>query len=44
LVLLDEPTANLDSGYQVEMFRLLRQLAKSEKARMMTWGARTMRR
>src|SRR5271157_1571367 len=30
LVLLDEPTANLDIGYQVEMFRLLRQLAKSE--------------
>jgi len=31
LVLLDEPTANLDIGYQVEMFRLLRQLARSEK-------------
>ena len=30
LVLLDEPTANLDIGYQVEMFRLLRQLARSE--------------
>ncbi|MGD1103005.1 MAG: ABC transporter ATP-binding protein [Terriglobia bacterium] len=30
LVLLDEPTANLDIGYQVEMFRLLRRLAKSE--------------
>jgi iron complex transport system ATP-binding protein len=30
LVLLDEPTANLDIGYQVEMFRLLRQLAASE--------------
>lgn len=30
LVLLDEPTANLDIGYQVEIFRLLRQLAKSE--------------
>ena len=30
LLLLDEPTANLDIGYQVEMFRLLRQLAKSE--------------
>ena len=30
LVLLDEPTANLDIGYQVEMFRLLRQLAVSE--------------
>ena len=31
LVLLDEPTANLDIGYQVEMFRLLRELAKSER-------------
>jgi iron complex transport system ATP-binding protein len=31
LVLLDEPTANLDIGYQVEMFRLLRELARSEK-------------
>lgn len=31
LVLLDEPTANLDIGYQVEMFRLLRQLARSEQ-------------
>src|ERR1039457_6921895 len=30
LVLLDEPTANLDIGYQVEIFRLLRQLVKSE--------------
>jgi iron complex transport system ATP-binding protein len=30
LVLLDEPTANLDIGYQVDIFRLLRQLAKSE--------------
>lgn len=30
LLLLDEPTANLDIGYQVEIFRLLRQLAKSE--------------
>jgi iron complex transport system ATP-binding protein len=30
LVLLDEPTANLDIGYQIEMFRLLRQLAASE--------------
>jgi iron complex transport system ATP-binding protein len=30
LVLLDEPTANLDIGYQVEMFRLLRHLAASE--------------
>jgi iron complex transport system ATP-binding protein len=30
LVLLDEPTANLDIGYQVEIFRLLRQLAASE--------------
>ena len=30
LVLLDEPTANLDIGYQVEIFRLLRQLAKAE--------------
>ena len=30
LLLLDEPTANLDIGYQVEMFRLLRQLARSE--------------
>jgi iron complex transport system ATP-binding protein len=31
LVLLDEPTANLDIGYQVEMFRLLRHLAISER-------------
>jgi iron complex transport system ATP-binding protein len=30
LVLLDEPTANLDIGYQVEIFRLLRQLVRSE--------------
>jgi iron complex transport system ATP-binding protein len=30
LLLLDEPTANLDIGYQVEIFRLLRQLARSE--------------
>jgi iron complex transport system ATP-binding protein len=30
LVLLDEPTANLDIGYQVEMFHLLRELARSE--------------
>jgi iron complex transport system ATP-binding protein len=30
LVLLDEPTANLDIGYQVELFRLLCQLAASE--------------
>ncbi len=30
LVLLDEPTANLDIGYQVEMFRLLRRLAIAE--------------
>jgi iron complex transport system ATP-binding protein len=30
LVLLDEPTANLDIGYQIEMLRLLRQLAASE--------------
>ena len=30
LVLLDEPTANLDIGYQIEMFRLLRNLALSE--------------
>ena len=30
LVLLDEPTANLDIGYQVEMFRLVRDLAVSE--------------
>jgi iron complex transport system ATP-binding protein len=27
LLLLDEPTANLDIGYQIEMLRLLRQLA-----------------
>jgi iron complex transport system ATP-binding protein len=31
LVLLDEPTANLDIGYQMEMLRLLRQLAASER-------------
>lgn len=30
LLLLDEPTANLDIGYQIEMFRLVRQLAASE--------------
>ena len=30
LLLLDEPTANLDIGYQVEMFRLVRELAASE--------------
>jgi iron complex transport system ATP-binding protein len=30
LVLLDEPTANLDIGYQVEMLGLLRRLAASE--------------
>jgi iron complex transport system ATP-binding protein len=30
LVLLDEPTANLDIGYQIEMFRLLRDVALSE--------------
>jgi len=30
LVLLDEPTANLDIGYQIEMFRLLREVAASE--------------
>lgn len=30
LVLLDEPTANLDIGYQIEMLRLVRQLAASE--------------
>jgi len=30
LVLLDEPTANLDIGYQIEMFRLLRDVAASE--------------
>jgi iron complex transport system ATP-binding protein len=31
LVLLDEPTANLDIGYQIEMFRLVRHLAISER-------------
>jgi iron complex transport system ATP-binding protein len=31
LLLLDEPTANLDIGYQIEMFRLVRQLAAAEK-------------
>jgi len=31
LVLLDEPTANLDIGYQIEMFRLVRHLALSER-------------
>lgn len=30
LVLLDEPTANLDIGYQIEMLDLLRHLAASE--------------
>jgi iron complex transport system ATP-binding protein len=30
LVLLDEPTANLDVGYQIEMLRLLRRLAAQE--------------
>jgi iron complex transport system ATP-binding protein len=30
LLLLDEPTANLDIGYQIEMLRLIRQLAASE--------------
>ncbi len=30
LLLLDEPTANLDIGYQVEMLRLVRELAASE--------------
>jgi len=30
LLLLDEPTANLDIGYQIEMLALLRQLAASE--------------
>ncbi len=30
LVLLDEPTANLDIGYQIEMLRLLRELAATE--------------
>jgi len=30
LVLLDEPTANLDIGYQIEMFRLLRDVTLSE--------------
>lgn len=30
LVLLDEPTANLDIGYQIEIFRLLREVAASE--------------
>ncbi len=31
LVLLDEPTANLDIGYQIEMFRLLRGVVGMEK-------------
>ncbi len=31
LVLLDEPTANLDIGYQIEMLRLLRDVAVSER-------------
>jgi iron complex transport system ATP-binding protein len=30
LMLLDEPTANLDIGYQIELLRLLRRLAASE--------------
>lgn len=30
LLLLDEPTANLDIGYQIEMLRLLRRLAAAE--------------
>ena len=30
LLLLDEPTANLDIGYQIEMLRLIRRLAASE--------------
>jgi len=30
LLLLDEPTANLDIGYQIEMLRLIRRLAESE--------------
>lgn len=30
LLLLDEPTANLDIGYQIEMLRLLRRLAATE--------------
>jgi iron complex transport system ATP-binding protein len=31
LLLLDEPTANLDIGYQIEMLRLLLRLAVSER-------------
>jgi ABC-type cobalamin/Fe3+-siderophores transport system ATPase subunit len=31
LLLLDEPTANLDIGYQIEMFRLVRDLAIQER-------------
>jgi iron complex transport system ATP-binding protein len=31
LVLLDEPTANLDIGYQIEMFQLLRNVAATER-------------
>jgi iron complex transport system ATP-binding protein len=31
LLLLDEPTANLDIGYQIEMLRLIKGLAASEK-------------
>jgi iron complex transport system ATP-binding protein len=31
LLLLDEPTANLDIGYQIEMLRLLRRLALTEE-------------
>jgi cobalamin transport system ATP-binding protein len=31
LLLLDEPTANLDIRYQIEMLRLIRRLARTEK-------------
>jgi iron complex transport system ATP-binding protein len=31
LLLLDEPTANLDIRYQIEMLRMIRSLARSEK-------------
>jgi ABC-type cobalamin/Fe3+-siderophores transport system ATPase subunit len=31
LLLLDEPTANLDIRYQIEMLRLIRRLARAEK-------------
>ena len=31
LILLDEPTANLDIGYQIDMFRLLRDVVATEK-------------